>query len=458
MPYISRVLGASGLGKVDFATSVVSWFILFSNFGLLTYGVREVSKIRDNKEKLSHFFSEILLIKIIVTLLVLAVYIPCIFFINRLSIEINLFVLNGVLLITNIFSLDWFFQGVEDYRYITLRSIILKIISVIAIFLFVITKQHYLIYAGISIITLSLGNILNFIYARKFVNIIRIGLKIKHHIKPMMVFFLTTIVISIYTLLDQVLLGFIKGNLDIALYVRAKMFFNIGMSLSVAINNAITPRLNNYFVVDKSQYSTLLGTSLNLLLLISAPIMVGIGVLSRNLMELFGGVQFLPSSIALVILTPLLIITPISIWNYQQRILPRGHEKFGLYANSVVAIISLILNILLIPKLGYKGTAISWLTAEFTGLLINLIYTYSKDGFKVFKLSQLKYITTAAIMGFMVWAINYFLPLSWFNLFISVVVGAAIYFFILLLIKEENITLLFKMGIGILKRYSSSRK
>lgn len=452
MPYISKVLGANGLGKVDFATSVVNWFIIFSTFGLLSYGVREVSKIRDSKEKLSTFFSEILVVKTLLTIFVLAVYIPCIFFIDRFSIEFNLFALNGLLLLTNIFSLDWFFQGVEDYRFITLRSIFLKVIAIISIFLFVNTEGHYLVYAGITIITLSLGNILNFIYAKKYVDIKKSRLDLWKHFKGMSVFFYTTVVVSVYTLLDQVLLGFIKGDLDVAFYARAKMFLGIGMSLSVAINNAITPRLNNYFVQDKSQYSTLLNTSLNILLLISLPIMIGVGVLSEDLMVLFGGEEYRVASKALLILSPLLVITPLSIWNYQQRILPLGNEKFGFVANTTVAIISIAANIILVPKYGFEGTAISWLIAEMCGLTFTLNYMYIKDKFKVFYITQLKYIVAAILMGLSVIFINHLMPLSWVNLIVNITVGVIVYFSLLLLVKEKNATNLLRIGIGIIKR------
>ncbi len=437
-PYISRVLGPSGLGKVNFASSVVNWFILFSTLGLLSYGVREVSRIRDDKKKLSRFFSEILLLKIIATLIVLAVYVPSIFYIERFSLEFVLFALNGVLLLSNVFSLDWFFQGVEDYKYITIRSIIIKIIAIISIFALVKTEDHYLIYAGITVFTLSIGNIINFIYARKFIRIQIKDLNIKQHLRPLFVFFTTTLVVSVYTLLDQVILGFMKGDSDVAFFARAKMFFNIGMALSVSINNAITPRINNYFVGNKDQYAKLLKTSLNMLILISVPIMFGIGILAQDLMILFGGNEFEPSSIALIIMTPLLVLTPLSIWNYQQRIIPLGYEKIGLYINTVTAITSLFLNIKLVPNIGFVGTAISWVCAECIGLIISLYYSKSKDSYRVFHPSQIKYICLGSLMGIIVWLLNSLLSLSWTNLFICIAVGGFSYITFLIIIRDQS--------------------
>ncbi|OCA88290.1 hypothetical protein A8F94_10860 [Bacillus sp. FJAT-27225] len=458
MPYISKIIGPSGLGRVDFATSVVNWFLLFSTFGLLSYGVREVSKIRDDEKKLSVFFSEILIIKVILTFAVLLVYIPSILLIDRLNENLPLFVLYIVLIITNIFSLDWFFQGLENYKFITFRSIILKILAVISIFLFVKTHNDFMVYAAINILTLSLGNLWNFFHSKRYVKISLKGINITNHLKSMSTFFITTLIISIYTLLDTVILGFIKGDEDVAFYTRAKMFFGIGMALSVAINNALTPRLNNYFQGDKNQYSSLLKTSFNLLLLISMPIMVGVGILSENLMVLFGGEKFHPASLSLMIIAPLLVITPMSIWNYQQRILPYGKEKAGLYINSVVAVVSLIFNISLVPVMGYIGTSISWLISEVTGLIISFVYMKRKESIKIFDSIHLKYFVSSLLMGMLIWGVNSFFSLTWFNTVICIVLGGLMYFCFLLLFREENILLVLKMGMTLLKRSKSSKK
>jgi O-antigen/teichoic acid export membrane protein len=442
IPYLSRVLGSALIGKVNFANSVVEWFIIFSTFGLLTYGVREVARIQQEPKKLSKFYSEILLLRIILTLIVSLVYLVSIHFIHRFQSDLTLFRLYGLLILFNIFSLDWFFQGVEDYKYITLRSIILKILSVIAIFVLIKQESHYMIYAGILIATLSIGHLLNFIHARKYVKVQLTDLKPLVHLKKMKFFFLTTLIVSIYTLLDQVFLGFIKGDVDVALYQRAKMFFYIGMSISVSINNAITPRINGYFMMDKEKYKSLLMNSLVTLIAIAIPIMLGVLALSKDLMVLFGGEEFEGASTALQIISPLLLIIPISIWNYQQRILPNNDEKIGYYINGMIALISIIMNVILVPSLGYVGTAFSWLIAESVGLIISLFYTQKKDSIKIVNLSNLNYFISGIVMFIVVLLTNQLLEMSWLNLGIQIIIGALTYFVTLILLRDKNVIMI----------------
>ena len=440
-PYISRVLGADGIGKVDFSSSVVSWFVLLATFGTMTYGVREVAKIRDNQVLLSRFFSEVFILKIVATVLTFVIYLPCILFIERFSQDYILFLVQGVVLLFNVFSLDWFFQGVEDYKYITIRSISMKVISLVALFMLVKAEEDYLIYAGIFIFALSFSNILNFIYIRKYVRINLMGLNFRQHVKQVLVFFASSMVISIYALLDQVLLGFLKGDTAVALYARAKMLLASGMVLSMTVSNVIMPRLNNYFLNNKEKYTELLKVSADMMLMISIPVMIGTAVLAKQVMLLFGGHEFVPATIALIIISPLAVIVPIGMWNYQQRLLPLRHETIGLYVQIAMATISVVSNIILIPIIGFVGVAISYLLAETTGTIIGFIYLQRKDGFRTFTLRQLRYVIAALVMGGSLVLIQLLISVSWLSLIASIFSGVAVYL-MLLITMQERVTMM----------------
>lgn len=188
-PYISGILGATNIGKVNFATSVVGWFVIITSFGVQAYGVKEVAKIRNDKLKLSKFVSEMTTIELTTTVITTAVYAIAILIIPRFAEEKLVFIIMCITLLLNVFSYDWFFQGVEEFTYITIRSLLFKVIAIIAMFLLVKKEGDYVIYAGISVFALSAANILNLLYCKKFINWKRKGLELKKHLKPLGVFF-----------------------------------------------------------------------------------------------------------------------------------------------------------------------------------------------------------------------------------------------------------------------------
>jgi len=451
-PYVSRIIGPDGLGKVDFSTSVIGWFNIIAAFGTANYGLREVAKLRDSRDDLSRLFSEILVIKIIATIVAVVIYLPCIVYVKRFAQEYPLFLIQGSVLLLNIFSLDWFFQGMEDYRYIATRSIMFKVISLGAIFMLVKAKEDYLIYAAISIFALSFSNILNYIYSRKYVYLTFNGINIKHHIKSLSVFFSSAMVISIYALLDQVLLGFIRGDNDVALFARAKLLLAAGIVISSTISNVIMPRLNNYFVNDRERYTSLLRISADIMLMISVPVATGIIVLAEMTMLLLGGQEFVPASIALKIVAPLAVIVPIGIWNYHQRSLPHGYERIGLYGQIAMAGVSFVSNIILIPLIGFVGAAVSYLLAETTGDIIGFIYMHKKDGFRMFVPHQFKYFLSAGGMAGCVMLLQTRIPVSWLSLFLCMLTGAIAYFILLFMMRDRTVLWVLETARGKIRR------
>jgi len=441
-PYVSKVLGTDRLGVVNLATSVSNWFSIFAVFGITSYGVREVAKIRDDKELLNSFFSEMILIKIMASFFTLMVYLPLIFSISRFSQEYQLYLLQSLGVFLNIFSFDWFFQGVEEYRYITIRSLLIKLISLISLFVFVNTNSDYLIYAAISIITLAIGNIINFIYALKFIKIRFKNLSLKKHLKPLYIFLCSTLVISVYGILDGVFLGFLRSNTEVAYFTRAMMLLTLCMSLTSTINSVIMPRLTNYYSNNKKRYDELLLMTIDIILLISIPLMAGVFILADDLMLLMGGEAFLPAGKAVKIMAPIIVLVPVAVWNYHQRMLPNHCEKAGLYIQILTAILSVVLNCLLIPALGFIGVSITHLVVDIFGLSIGCIYMLKIDRILIFNKAQLKLFLATVIMSIVVYIQQLLLPVTWFNLFIIVSTGITLYFVSLTLMRDKSAKLI----------------
>ena len=189
-PYAARILGPDGTGRVDFAVSVVGYFALFSQLGIPSYGIRACAKIRDNKRELSKTVWELMTINLIMTVIAYIVFVPVLFLVPRISSEKTLFVIVSSTLLLNAIGIDYLYRGLEQYTYITIRSIIFKIISFASIFVLIKSDSDYAIYGGITIFAASASNIMNFIHARKLIMFKGVGkLDLKRHLKPVMMFF-----------------------------------------------------------------------------------------------------------------------------------------------------------------------------------------------------------------------------------------------------------------------------
>ncbi len=436
-PYVSRVLGADNLGKVNFATSFVNWFVIISSFGTITYGLRETAKIKYDKEKLSILFSELLIIKIITTFIVSLIYIIIIFSIPKFYLELKLYLIFFINIILNIFSIDWFYQGIEDYKYITLRSAIFKLISFIAMIIFVKNKENYIIYSAITIFALSFSNILNYFYSKNFVSLKFKNINIIKHLKKLFVFFLSSLIVSCYTMLDQVLLGIMVDNTSVAFLNRGRQIVTIGLSITLSLSTVIMPKSTYYYTNDKEKYYELIESSINYIYILSFPCMIGTIFLSKEIMLLLGGETFLESYKMLRIVSLNILIGSLGNWNYNQVILPTGNENISVVTQIIMALISITFNLILIYKLGYIGSGISWVLAESIGTLINITFTKKKLHYKIFTIEFFKYIIAVFFMAIAILAIKSIISNYILILILNLIFCPIIYFIVLLIIKEK---------------------
>lgn len=439
-PYVSRVLGADNLGKYYFSLSFSNWFLILATFGTTTYGVREISKVRDNKELLDKTFSEIFLINFIATLISLIVYIVIIFISPKTNKEITLFLISAVAIFMNLFCVDWFYMGIEDFRIITLRSLFIKLICLVSIFIFIRQREDYTIYALISVVAFGFANGINFIYSKKIVDLSFKNINIKMHLSKLSIFFYSSLVVSFYTVFDQVFLGFFSTNKDVAFYSRSKQIYYIALSITLSISTILLPKLTYLYKNDFEKYKILFKKSLNYIYILSVPSAVGLIVLSKDIMWLFGGKEFENAYVSLIILSILVFTVSLGTLQYDQLFLPLGREKVGLRGQMLMAFVSITTNFALIPKFGYIGASISLLMAEICGTIYGVYYAKNKIieiKFNYITKSLLKYIFSSIIMGLI---IVFFRILGFgyiINIVFGILVGSIVYFSILYIINDD---------------------
>ncbi|SFQ62618.1 Membrane protein involved in the export of O-antigen and teichoic acid [Psychrobacillus psychrotolerans] len=440
MPYVLRVLGADSMGKYNFSVSFSQWFLIFATFGTVTYGIREIAKVRDNEKDLDKTFTEIFLINFIATTISIFVYITIIFISPKTNMEIELFLIAGILIFLNLFCIDWFYMGIEEFKMITLRSILIKLICLLGIFIFINEKNDYNVYALITVLAFGFANIINLIYSFKFVKFTFKEINLKKHMKFIFVFFYSSVIVSVYTLFDQVFLGFYATNTDVAFYSLTKQIYYIALSITLSISVVLLPKLTNLANYDILAYKKMLIKSIDYIYLFSIPAVIGLIILSKDIVWVIGGEEFEGAFISLIIVAILVFTVSLGTWQYDQLFLPLGHEKIGLKNQLFMALMSLLLNILLVPKYGYIGASISLVITEISGTIFGIYYAKRKITevkFKYITKSFSKYIVASIIMGLVIQWFKFLGFASLYNIAFGIIFGSCIYLSLLFFLKES---------------------
>lgn len=438
-PYLSYILGAENIGKVNYATSIVTWFTLFAAFGIPRFGIREIAKNRDDRKKLSSSFWNLIFIQTILSSIAIIVYLILVFNVQSLQQERTLYLLMVIMIVLNIFSIDWFYQGIEEYGYITIRNIIFKVISIALIFVMIKEKDDYIFYALINIFGLSFNNVLNYISAQKHIDKKIYEFKTFNYLKQLKVYFMTTLVIALYTQLDQTFLGSISEK-DLAYYLRSKTVLGVGFSV---VNSAVTifiPRVAYLAKNNYEEYKNIIEKSINYIYLLALPCVVGIFTLAKEIMIFLGGVEFIEAKYSLMIISCLCLLTSIGAWQVNQVLLPNGKEKLALKIQSTVAVLSIILNIILIPKYTYIGAAIAWTISECVLTILEAIFI--RKEIKTLKIKYLtssfiKYLLAVVMMGISIVIIKMFITNYILVIGVSLVVAPIIYFGMIIILKDK---------------------
>lgn len=439
-PYVSRVLLAEGNGKVAFATSVASYFTMVASLGIPTYGVRACAKVRDNNEVLSKTAQEILIINFIATLLVTITYLACIVFVPRFAQDRILFLICGTNIVLNVFGANWIYQALEQYDYITARSIFFKILSVVLMFTFIHEQADYRAYAAILALSSVGSNILNFIRLRRIISFKRFEhYDFRKHLKPIFILFAQSVTVSIYTNLDTVMLGFMKNDRAVGLYNAAVKIKAVLLSFVSSLSNVLLPRMSYYVKkADKAKFLQLMSSALNAVLFMSLPLSMYFVFESKDAILFLAGEDYLGAIAAMQIITVAVIPNGLTGVLGVQVLTPLEKEKYVLYSVIVGAVSDFVLNCFMIPLWGPAGAALATTIAEFLVLFTQIIFTKQllRESYK--EIHIFRYLVTSIIALvptiFITRVIN---GHSFIRLLITAIVFFGVYGIILILRHDE---------------------
>lgn len=447
-PYVSRILAPDGIGKVEYSNSIASYFTLLAGLGIGTYGVREVAKRRDNQYSLDKFSSEIFTLLTLTTAVSCFLYFCLIFAVPHLH-DYNVFLMLASLnIVFSTLGIGWFYAGLEEYSYITTRTIIFQIVSIILLFTLVKTKEDALMYLFIGVISSTGSNILNLIHARKFTKLRFVNPNLKAHIPSLMLLFGISVISSVYNTLDTTMIGSLSTNTEVGFYNAATKINKIVLNLITSISYVVFPRLSYYAEHDRKEFKNLINKSVIFILCISIPSVVGLNLLSLPIMSILCGEKFLAAIPTMKIMNPIILIIAISNFIGAQIFIPLKKEKITIRAVTTAACVNFILNFILIRKYQSFGAALSTIIAETIVLTHQIIF--GKEWFNIRKIliNTVEFIISALVMAvFVILIKNSFINIK-FQLVLGIVCGAVIYYAVLLLFRNELILTITKQFIN----------
>jgi len=444
IPYISRVLGPTNLGKINFIRSIIIYFVTLAGLGIPFYANREIAKVKENKLLMSETFFDIFFIKIVLSLFFEVVFVFLIFkFPSIINYNTKLALILSLLIIAEMFKTRWFFQGIERFDWLYKAMMFSKIVNIILIFTFIKEQQDFLIYAFIIIITLFLNNLFLFVKAFKTVELKRVSInffRIKKHFKGIGWLFFAQMAILVYTHLDTVMIGYIQSEADVGQYTVVNRLVRVLMPVFVSISAVLLPRISLLREKNKiKEIENYLSKSISLVLLVGIPAVSGLNILSYEIIHYIFGQQYY-SYFALNILSFLLIVIGLNNVFGLQILLPFNEEKKFSLIIIFSAFVNFLLNIILIKKFSFYGAAFATVLAEFIILCLEILVSrkYFSNLFNFKEIAKVLLANSLMLTFVYITKTIFFQKFNFIISFILIIIIASIIYFGLLYIENHK--------------------
>ncbi|MFU7515530.1 flippase [Clostridium sp. HCS.1] len=452
MPYLTRIFSPNQTGLNAYTSSIVTYFMLFGLLGIQMYGNRQIAYVRDSKEKLTETFWSLYLIQLTTTILSVVAYLLFSFiFIKEYR---NIYLVQGLALISSVMDISWFFMGLEDFKKVSIRNMIVKLSGLIGIFLFVRTSEDLVLYIFINNLVSILGMLVMWRYVPKYVYNIKIDIKLmKKTLIPLLVLFLPQISSQVYTVLSRTLIGIFSTTDQVSFYDYSQKIVRIVLALITSVGTVLMPRVSNLNSNGKKEeINNFVSKAFIFISYISVPMAFGLMGVSENLISWFLGKEYFEvgklASISSIII---IAVSWANIIGIQYLVATRQENKYTLSV-IISSVLSILTNIIVIPKLGALGAVISLIVAEFSGSIIQLILVRKQLKITNMLLSTVKYIIAGLIMIMIIMPIGNIIENKVLANLIQVIIGMIIYIGIIAMTKDRVQNEMLKMVLSIINR------
>jgi Membrane protein involved in the export of O-antigen and teichoic acid len=437
-PYLARVLGPTGVGINAYTNSIIQYFILFGSIGVNLYGNRQIAFVRDNKDKITKTFYEIFLMRIITITLAYIVFL--IFLLINGSYHIY-YLAQSVSIIAAAFDISWFFMGVENFGVTVLRNFVVKIVTLISIFIFVKSFNDLSVYILILSLSLLIGNMTLFPNLRRYIGKIDFkSLKIWQHLKPSMALFIPQIATQIYLVVNKTMLGSMTSVQYAGYFDQSDKMIKVVLAIVTATGTVMLPHVANAFMkgeVEKTK--KFLYNSFSFVTSLSVPMMFGIAAISKKFVPLFFTDRFLAVVPLMMIESVVILLIAWSNALGTQYLLPTNQN--GAFTKSVVlgAVVNIVVNIPLIMLWGAVGATVSTVLSELAVTGYQLYVLRRQISYRSLFTDTGKYLLAGAMMFIVIFVLDGRLANSWLMLIVEVIIGILIYFILLVVMKAKII-------------------
>ncbi|MCH4057132.1 MAG: flippase [Lactobacillaceae bacterium] len=438
LPYISRVLKSTGVGIQSFTNSNTQYFILIGSIGVALYGNRQIAYYRDDKEKTSQIFWEIFLMRAVTILVALGMFF---IFLNTQHQYHSAYLMQSILIVAAAFDISWFFMGIENFKVTVLRNILVKLISLICIFVFVKTKDDLNLYIAILSISQLLGNLTLFPYLRHYVKLPKLrSLRIWRHFKPSLILFVPQIATQLYLVLNKTMVGQMVSVEAAGFYDSSDKIVKMLLAVVTATGTVMLPHVANTFAKGQmEQVKQYLYTSFDFVSAISIPLMFGVAAVAPKFTRLFFGKGFDPVGPLMMIEAIVILVIAWSNVLGVQYLLPTGHNKEYTVSVTIGAVVNLVLNVPLIICLGANGAMISTVISEISVTAYQLYVTRKELRISLLFKDIWKYLVPGLIMALVVWQLGASMSTKIITVVVQVVIGGVIYIALAYLLNRQKI-------------------
>ena len=383
-PYVSRVLGVANIGLCNWVDSVINYFLLFSMMGIVVVRNREIASCQHDNNKLNATFSSLLFLNAIFTFVSSIILLILIFTIPQFNEHKDLLLVGFFKLLTNFLNIEWFYKGLEKFKYVTTCSLIVKILYVVLVFTLVKTPNDYFIFYLLSALTVVVSAIVNFIYSSKFSCFCLNTINVKPFIKPFIIFGIYTVLTSAYTSLNITYLGFVSGEVEVGYYTTATKLFTIITSLFTALTGVIMPRASALVSegrIDDVNY--ILQKTIRVVFCLSSPVIIMGTLCASQIIKIISGPGYEGALVPMQITMPLILVIGMEQILIIQGLMPLKKDKAVMLGTSIGAVVSIASNILLTTYFASVGAAIVWVLSELIVFANAAFYMRKYMNFKI---------------------------------------------------------------------------
>lgn len=440
-PYISRVLGVTYLGTCNFVDSIINYYSLFAMMGITTLAIREISATKNNQHVLSNTFSSLLTLNMITTIIAIIALMVSIFIVPQFYENKELMFVGVVKLFFNTLLIEWFYRGIEDFKFITERTLVIKILYIISIFVFVKEPSDYIVYCWLTAFISVLNGIVNIIYSRRFVSFSFKDLHIILYIKPFFTLGIYALLISMYTTFNTAYLGFVGDNEQVGYYTTATKMHSILLSFFTAYTGVMLPRMSSLLAHNKTEdFISYSQKSIDFIFSFSIPLICLCITFADQIIRWISGPGYELAVPCMQIIMPLIFIIGYDQIITIQILLPLKRDKDVLVISLIGAAVGIVTNLIIVSRFLSIGSSFVWLISEIVVLCFAQYFATKQTGI-IFPFKKLfKYIFAAIPLIIILMILHYFNPLGLYTVFIATFF-TLIYFTIVEVYLFKNILL-----------------